>query len=89
MIRQRIIFHGRVQGVFFRATTEQLARDLPLTGFVRNCPDGTVELQAQGAQADIDRLLNSIRQHYSDHITSAEASNLALKSDETGFRIER
>ena len=40
--------HGRVQGVFFRASTRARAERLSLTGWVRNCPDGTVELHAEG-----------------------------------------
>lgn len=39
---------GRVQGVFFRATTKQKADSLGLTGWVKNCSDGSVEIFAQG-----------------------------------------
>ena len=45
---RRIIFHGRVQGVGFRYTTHRIARGFPVTGFVRNLTDGTVELVACG-----------------------------------------
>lgn len=41
---------GRVQGVFFRANTQRQARLLKLTGWVRNCPDGSVELVACGTE---------------------------------------
>ena len=40
----RAIFHGRVQGVFFRAQTRALALKIGARGWVRNLPDGTVEL---------------------------------------------
>ena len=40
--RAEIIVHGRVQGVFFRQSTVEMARTIGLTGLVRNCPDGTV-----------------------------------------------
>lgn len=44
--------HGKVQGVFFRASTQEKARELGLTGFVQNQADGTVYLEAEGdAQA--------------------------------------
>ncbi len=49
---------GNVQGVFFRASAQQEARKLDLTGFVRNLPDGSVELEAQGDSADVDKLLD-------------------------------
>lgn len=46
--RLHMICQGRVQGVFFRASTREEARQLGLTGWVRNCPDGSVEIMAEG-----------------------------------------
>ena len=51
-LRYDVIFAGRVQGVFFRATTEQLARDFSVTGYVRNRSDGTVHCVAEGEQQE-------------------------------------
>jgi acylphosphatase len=48
---------GIVQGVFFRATTRDCARGLGLTGWVRNLPDGRVEVVAEGNQADLLQLV--------------------------------
>ncbi len=48
VMRLRVLFAGRVQGVGFRATTCELARGYQLTGCVRNLADGRVELEAQG-----------------------------------------
>ena len=47
---------GRVQGVFFRAETQKKAQELKLTGWVRNCDDGSVEVYAQGEELIIDEL---------------------------------
>ncbi len=47
---------GRVQGVWFRASTQQKARQLGLGGWVKNTPDGRVELFASGTEADLDTL---------------------------------
>lgn len=57
--RQRLhaIVSGRVQGVSFRYYTTQKAQQLNLTGWVRNNPDGTVEVVAEGDRADLDKLL--------------------------------
>jgi acylphosphatase len=48
---------GRVQGVWFRAWTEKSANELGLTGWVRNCRDGTVEAVFCGAQSQIDQMI--------------------------------
>lgn len=50
LVRVRAVFHGRVQGVFFRANCEECARRLQLTGWVRNRPDGTVEALFEGPE---------------------------------------
>jgi acylphosphatase len=55
--RVTIIVHGRVHGVFFRDTTMRRARDLGLAGTVRNLPDGTVEIVAQGPLSALDDLV--------------------------------
>jgi len=47
-ISARVVVHGRVQGVFFRAETRHTAQTLGLTGWVRNLPDGTVEAVFEG-----------------------------------------
>ncbi|WP_187262158.1 acylphosphatase [Pontibacter beigongshangensis] len=48
--------HGKVQGVFFRASTRDKARELSLTGFVQNEPDGTVYIEAQGTPEALKQL---------------------------------
>ncbi|MBI4515444.1 MAG: acylphosphatase [Deltaproteobacteria bacterium] len=48
---------GRVQGVGFRYATVDQARRLGLVGWTRNCPDGSVEIVAEGPPTELDRLL--------------------------------
>ena len=55
--RVHMIIHGRVQRVFFRASTEAKAQSLGLSGWVLNRPDGTVELVAEGSRPALDELL--------------------------------
>jgi acylphosphatase len=57
-------YTGRVQGVGFRATAQWLARSYPVTGWVRNLPDGRVELLAEGAEIDVQRFLAAVREHW-------------------------
>lgn len=51
------IVHGRVHGVFFRASTQDEAVRLGLCGWVRNLPDGTVEVMADGPPEGLHELL--------------------------------
>ena len=53
----RIVVHGRVHGVGFRAYTQATAAQLGLTGTVRNRDDGTVEIVARGGEAAVDKLI--------------------------------
>lgn len=46
--RKRVRIHGRVQGVWFRGSTQRRARELGLAGWVRNCADGSVEAVFEG-----------------------------------------
>jgi acylphosphatase len=46
--------YGRVQGVFFRAFVESRALQFKLTGYVRNCPDGRVEVVAEGEKPELE-----------------------------------
>ncbi len=55
--RIHVIVRGRVQGVYFRASTRNRARQLGLAGWVRNCPDGSVELIAEGGQEKLAQLV--------------------------------
>ncbi|MFC2052553.1 acylphosphatase [Chloroflexota bacterium] len=58
----RAIVHGRVQGVFFRAFTSGCAKELGLTGNVRNLPDGeAVEIQAEGERDKLERLIDYLK----------------------------
>lgn len=57
MRRIRVIVSGRVQGVSYRASTAQQAAQLGLVGWVRNLDDGTVELEAEGEDAQIAALI--------------------------------
>ena len=55
--RAHLKIRGRVQGVYYRASMVQEAQNLGLTGWVRNCDDGSVEAVAQGRRADIESLI--------------------------------
>ena len=53
--------HGRVQGVGYRAFAQSEARRLGLSGYVRNCEDGTVEVVAEGEESTLREFLNALQ----------------------------
>jgi len=55
--RVHLLVSGRVQGVFFRARTRDRAHALGVAGWVRNLPDGRVEIVAEGPQSAVDALV--------------------------------
>jgi acylphosphatase len=56
--RVRLKITGRVQGVYFRASTVEQARRRGLTGWVMNCSDSTVEVVAEGERDQLEKLLS-------------------------------
>ena len=56
--RLHLRVHGRVQGVYYRASTRETAARLDLCGWVRNCEDGSVELVAEGPRDRLEQLLD-------------------------------
>lgn len=60
------IVHGFVQGVSFRYYTQQMANRLGVVGWVRNLPDGTVEVVAEGDKASLEQLV-AFLQHGPTH----------------------
>ena len=56
-VRARILIEGRLQAMNFRYNTQQQAKKLGLTGFVRSLSDGRIEIEAQGEQAGVEKIL--------------------------------
>lgn len=60
-IARHVRVAGRVQGVFFRAWSKEQAERLGVSGWIRNCPDGSVEAHVEGSEQPIDRLVDLLR----------------------------
>ena len=73
----RVIYTGRVQGVGFRYTVQSLARGRPITGYVRNLSDGSVELVAQGDVSAINAFLADIVARFGANIGHCERRPVA------------
>ena len=87
MTRKTIHFSGQVQGVGFRYTTQALARDFDVVGYVKNLPDGRVKLEVEGEAPEIDRFVAHIREHLGGHIRQVDSSNSPAKGEFTDFRV--
>lgn len=57
----RAVVQGHVQGVFFRAFVSRRANELGLTGYVRNLPQGTVEVLAEGTKKQLEGLIDYLK----------------------------
>lgn len=86
---RRVLFSGRVQGVGFRWTTQNLAKAHPVTGYVRNLSDGRVELLVQGMEQDTESLLEDIQSHFADNISSVEKTDVDEPAEFADFSIRR
>ncbi|KHF25981.1 acylphosphatase [Solemya velum gill symbiont] len=86
----RCIVIGQVQGVFFRASTQQVAQQLGISGYAVNLPDGSVEVVAHGETDNLDKLKQFLGTGpkaaavYSLVCESVEMDEEAVKS---GFRV--
>jgi len=87
MVAKHIIFIGRVQGVGFRFTTYRIANLHQLFGFVRNVPDGTVEMLAQGQPEDIDNCINDIKESFTGYIRETKIEEMPPNTRYTDFKI--
>ena len=61
-VRKRIVVHGEVQGVFFRDTARRQAGSRGVAGWVRNCPDGTVEAVFEGEPEAVESMVRFARE---------------------------
>jgi len=81
---------GKVQGVYYRASTAKRAKALALTGWVKNLEDGRVELFAQGPEVQLDKLLT-----WCEHgpvlakVASVDKQIAELDQQLVGFEVRR
>ncbi len=72
--RWQIHYEGRVQGVGFRYTTHRIAARMPITGYVKNLPDGRVVVVAEGQPAELQRLVDAVAAELGRHIRRRSTS---------------
>lgn len=91
MLAKRVIFEGRVQGVGFRYMVKDLSRGFEICGWVKNLPDGSVELQVMGEAEEVEVFIKEIAEesNLAHHIKNLTAEKIPLLEKCFGFRIER
>jgi acylphosphatase len=85
--QREIYYSGTVQGVGFRYTVRALARGFAVSGYVRNLPDGEVQLVVEGAADQIDGLLASVREELGHYIRRADETIRPAGGNFLGFEI--
>jgi acylphosphatase len=80
------VYAGRVQGVGFRYAAQELSRDFPVNGYVRNLPEGTVEVLAEGPAEEVSNFFAAIDRRMAEYIKDKSIQD-APSSDIRGFRI--
>ncbi|CAN5210965.1 acylphosphatase [soil metagenome] len=85
----QVFYEGRVQGVGFRYTTKQIAMGFDVAGWVRNLPDGRVELQVAGEDDEVAAFLKEIEEdgELAGNIRHVERHATGLLEGVSGFSI--
>lgn len=84
----QVFYEGRVQGVGFRYTARRVAAGFDVAGYVRNMPDGRVELVASGDADEVDGFLQALRDsELAGHIESEAAGVIPKPGGLRGFEI--
>lgn len=88
-MRRTVYYSGRVQGVGFRYTAQSIAQEFRVSGYVRNLPDGRVELVAEGEPGEVERFVARVGEVMKRNIHEVRVSDAAATGQYKGFTIER
>lgn len=86
-VRKEIIFTGRVQGVGFRYTARSIARGYEVTGFVRNMPDGSVHMAAEGPPDQVEAFVSALKARMKDYIRDSRETTAPPRDNCDSFEI--
>ena len=85
---ERVFFSGHVQGVGFRYSVLQVAKEYEVAGFVSNLTDGRVQLEAEGTAAEIETFVNAVQEKMHGYIRKVERSGGKRPAEFSGFVIK-
>ena len=84
---ESVCFSGRVQGVGFRYTTLQVAKEFDVAGFVCNLPDGRVQLEVEGRPEDVAAFITAVEERMHGYIRKTERTARREAAQYSGFGI--
>lgn len=87
MIAKTVTYAGRVQGVGFRYTACRVAQGYEVTGYVRNLPDGRVELLAEGEEQTVAAFLDALAAAMAGHIRDTQIVDTPATGRYTRFDV--
>ena len=87
MIQANILYSGTVQGVGFRYTAFGYASELQLKGWVKNLPDGSVEIMVQGPKTSIEVFYKKLDAHFEGYIKNKTVNYCEIISAFESFQI--
>ncbi len=85
--RHTVYYSGHVQGVGFRYTARSIARGYDVAGFVRNLPDGRVELVAEGKPHEVDAFLREVRDRFFNQVRDERGDVQPATGEFAAFEI--
>ena len=85
--RREISYSGRVQGVGFRYTTYRIAQEFAVAGYVKNLPDGRVELVVEGPPQEIQAMLDIVRAKMGRYIREVHETRSPASGGFSGFDV--
>lgn len=88
-IRVAMRYTGKVQGVGFRATAQATSSGFAVTGWVRNEPDGSVQMEVQGPRTDVERFLAALQERMARAIKTSDRSSIEPVKLESGFAVRK
>ena len=86
-IRRTVHFTGRVQGVGFRYTACEVARSFSVAGFVKNLPDGRVQMVAEGEPGEVSRFQDAVADAMGGRITEVSGQDSPVTGEFSSFSI--
>ena len=87
IVRKHVVFHGRVQGVGFRYTARLAAKQMGVTGWVRNEYDGTVVMEIQGRPILVNQVLMRLNTDSYIRIEWMDSKEIPVVEGEKSFRV--